>query len=228
MTFRRRHTIAGGVLGLLLTGLLAGGQPGPAGGAVVTGCERHAAASLARDVVVGEGRRVVVIGDSWAVGAGLREPTHSWPSRLPGAVRVAGFSGSGFSRTASRCAGASYADRSAAALARGADLVVVQGGLNDVDQSTAAIEAGFRDLVRELRGYRVVVVGPAIAPARAAAVPRVNAVLGRLADEHGIAYVDATGRADDYLPDGLHLTRDGHRAFGAAIAAALSELPGLR
>jgi len=128
----------------------------------VTRCERFHADSKARAAADrGTGERVVVIGDSWSAGLGLDRATNSWPSRLPGAVHVAGFSGSGFSTHASTCANVSFADRAPRALRRGADLVVVEGGLNDYDQPDAAIRSGFARLVREVRGRQVVVVGPA-------------------------------------------------------------------
>ncbi len=92
--------------------------------------------------------RVVVIGDSWSAGLGLDRPVQSWPSRLPGRVHVAGFSGSGFSAKASPCGRVSFADRAPAALGGGADLVVIEGGLNDYDRSRAEIKAGFARVVR--------------------------------------------------------------------------------
>ncbi len=211
------------VLVLAAAGLLGSGTATRAGGADPTLCQRHEAASAARAIeVTGSGQRVVVIGDSWSVGLGLGRPVGSWPSRLPGEVSVAGFSGSGFSATASSCAESSYADRARAAIRNGADLVVVAGGLNDVDQSDAAIETGVRRVLRELDGQRVVIVGPASAPARASGVPRVNQLLARLARESDVSYIDATGFDLSYLADGLHLTTAGHQEFGDAVAAALA------
>lgn len=192
-------------------------------GADLSRCERFAAESVARaHTVTGSGERVVVIGDSYSAGLGLSSPATSWPSRLPGAVHVAAFSGSGFSRGASECRGVSFADRARAALRGGADLVVVEGGLNDYDQPLADIRAGFARLLRVLDGLRVVVVGPAAAPSRAAGVPRVDALLARLAARHGVPYVAMSGLDLPYLPDDLHLTPAGHRAFGDRVAAALA------
>jgi acyl-CoA thioesterase-1 len=73
----------------------------------------------------------------------------------------------------------------------------------------------------ELEGYRVVVVGPALAPSRAGAVPRVDALLASLAERSGVAYVRTSDLALTYLDDDLHLTSSGHRTFGDAVAAAL-------
>lgn len=184
-------------------------------------CEEFAAESAAREqVVTGTGRRVVVIGDSWSVGLGLRDPSGSWPSGLEGRVQVFGFSGSGFSATASPCPEVSFAERARRAI-RGADLVVVQGGLNDHDQPDAAVRAGVRRLLRVVGDREVVLVGPAAAPTRAEGAGRIDALLADVAADAGVAYVPTYDLDLDYLDDGLHLTRRGHRELGEAVAAAL-------
>ncbi|WP_121253665.1 SGNH/GDSL hydrolase family protein [Nocardioides ferulae] len=191
-------------------------------------CERFTADAAARAAAVtGSGRDVLVIGDSYSAGLGLVDASSSWPVELPGRVHVAGFSGSGFSARASGCGPVSFADRAPDALAGvpgSADLVVVEGGLNDYDQSDAEIRAGFARLAGALAGRSVVVVGPVPAPARAAAVPRVDALLAGLAARHRLAYVSAAGLELTYLDDRLHLTPEGHRAFGAYVAAQVAEL----
>ncbi len=166
--------------------------------------------------------QVLVIGDSWSVGLGLARPADSWPSRLGGEVRVAGFSGSGFSRSASRCDRVWFGARAPAAMRAGADLVVVEGGLNDFDQPTGAITAGFEELMESLPGHRVVVVGPPSAPARAAAVPRVDRLLASLSRTHGVPYVSTTHWSLPYLDDGLHLTPAGHELFGNRVAQEIA------
>jgi len=194
-------------------------------GAGKTQCERFAAASVQRaQQVTGSGARVVVIGDSWSAGLGLDRPVQSWPSRLPGRIHVAGFSGSGFSARASRCGRVSFADRAPAALKDGADLVVVEGGLNDFDRSRAEIKAGFVRVLRTASAYRVVVVGPATAPSRASAVPRVDRLLRHLSERYGVPYVSTADLDLPYLDDELHLTAAGHQAFGDAVAARIAAL----
>lgn len=188
-------------------------------------CERFAAESAARaEQVSGSGERVVVIGDSYSVGLGLENPESSWPSRLAGTIQVAGFSGSGFSAGDSPCGDVSFADRARAAVRGGADLVVVEGGLNDFDQSSSAVELGFGRLMASLAGHRVVVVGPASAPSRLDAVPRVDDLLATLADRYGVPYVRTAGLGLSYLPDGLHLTPAAHRIFGDYVAARVAAL----
>lgn len=189
-------------------------------------CESNTAGSVARErIVTGSGQDVLVIGDSWSAGLGLDDLTDSWPVRLPGRVRVAGYSGSGFSRGSSPCGPVSYAARAARVVPSGAPLVVVEGGLNDVDQPPAQVALGFLQLMRVLDQRdvgRVVVVGPAPAPARAQSVARVDRLLAGLAAGAGVTYVSAAEWDLTYQPDALHPDVVGHQVFGDAVAAALS------
>ncbi|WP_127479041.1 SGNH/GDSL hydrolase family protein [Nocardioides pantholopis] len=188
-------------------------------------CERFAAASATRaGLVDGTGADVLVVGDSYAAGLLLEDPHASWPSRLDGRVRVAGFSGSGFSRGASGCGDVSFATRTAQALGTDDDLVVVQGGLNDTDQPPAAVRAGFERLVRVVGERQLVVVGPPSAPRRTGRVPAVQAQLSALCARHGVPYVAADDLELAYLDDGLHLTEAGHREFGDAVAQRIGAL----
>jgi len=190
-----------------------------------TRCQQHRLEARERaGAVTGEGPRVLVLGDSWSVGLGLDRLVGSWPTRLPGQVHVRGFSGSGFSARASGCGRVSFHDRAPTALGVRPQLVVVAGGLNDYDQPARAIDHGFRALMADLRGHRVVVVGPATAPLRAGAVPRVEAQLARLSALYGVPYLPTSDLDLDYLDDRLHLTAAGHRAFGDAVAARLADL----
>jgi acyl-CoA thioesterase I len=221
----RRHsvlmTVAALVCALTATGVLAARA-----NANHSKCERFAAASVKRAAMVtGSGERVVVVGDSWSAGLGLDDSVQSWPSRLPGRIHVAGFSGTGFSEHASPCGRVSFADRAPAALKGGADLVIVEGGLNDFDRSRAEIKAGFARVMRAAAPYRTVVVGPATAPARAGKVPRVDRLLAHLSQKYGVPYVSTVDLKLTYLDDRLHLTPAGHRAFGDAVAARIAQLP---
>jgi acyl-CoA thioesterase-1 len=223
---RRRRLVVAGVLAALLATLFTGYVADRARGADAGHCQRFAADSVERAArVTGSGQRVVVIGDSYSAGLGLADPAASWPARLPGSVHVAAFSGSGFSEDASTCGAVSFADRAPAAVRDGADLVVVEGGLNDYDQPAAAITAGFTRLMDALDGLDVVVVGPVSAPSRAGAVPRVDALLAALCAQHHVRYVSTSDLALDYLGDDLHLVPASHVAFGDAVAGRISDLP---
>ena len=183
--------------------------------------EFRAAAKERAALVTGAGRDVLVIGDSYSVGLGVWA-WQSWPTRLAGRVHVEGFSGSGFSREASPCGDQSYGARAAAGLRRSAGTVVVEGGLNDVDQPRRAVRDGFAALMTQLVGRRVLVVGPAPAPARATAAPGIDALLARLSEKYGVGYLSMLDADLSYLDDDLHLTAYGHREFGDRVAAALS------
>ncbi|GAB2969663.1 SGNH/GDSL hydrolase family protein [Nocardioides montaniterrae] len=187
-------------------------------------CGTYRAAEHSRAALVtGSGRKVLVIGDSYAAGW-LASPAQSWPTRLEGRVAVDGFPGSGFSTQAGVCRGVDFATRAGRDLRRegGHALVVVQGGLNDHDVSDTAVEAGFGRLLAATKGHELVVVGPPPAPSRAASAARVDVLLERLCAAAGVPYVSTIGLHLPYLPDRLHLTPDGHRMFGDAVALALA------
>jgi acyl-CoA thioesterase-1 len=60
-------------------------------------------------------------------------------------------------------------------------------------------------------------------------VARVDGVLATETDRAGVPYVRTAGWQLPYLPDRLHLTAEGHRLFGAAVAARIAgfvEMPG--
>lgn len=229
-----RRTVAAGV-GLLAAALsvavltFARAESGPP-----PHCVRNAVAAEARAAdVSGSGPRVVVLGDSWSAGWGLDVPGESWPAQLDGEVHVDAFSGSGFTAGATVCRGRAYADRAVPAVravravaegatARTGLLVVVQGGLNDTDQPERDLRVGVRRLLRALEGHDVVLVGPADAPARHDQVGRVDGVLAEEAARGGARYLSVLDLELDYLDDGLHLTEDGHRDFGRAVAARLA------
>ena len=217
---RRRLLLAGLVVALIAATWTTLAMERARGSAAAR-CQQHAAdADVRARLVTGQGEAITVIGDSWTVGLGLGDLGSSWPSRLPGRVSVAGFSGSGFSKHASRCGERAFATRADAA--RGSRLVVVAGGLNDFDQPSEDIRAGFDDLLQRLQGHRVVIVGPASAPSRAGSVARVDSLLADLSQQRGVPYISATDVELDYLRDRLHLTAAGHAAFGAYVAAELA------
>jgi len=222
---RRGTQLLAGAVVLLLMALATILASGGATGVDAERCGRLAMQSQVRErLVTGHGPRIVVIGDSYSVGLGLRDPATSWPSRLPGRVDVYGFSGSGFSAHASGCPHVEYADRAPYALGEGADLVVVEGGLNDTDQPDSAVRSGFRSLISELGGRPVIVVGPPPAPLRADGARHVDALLREECARAGVRYLSMVDRSFPYLDDDLHLTPAGHQAFGSIVAAVVAQL----
>lgn len=219
-----RRVAGASVVVLLLAALMAFWVADRAGAGPAR-CQQHRLDARERAAIVtGEGERVLVVGDSWSVGLGQDDLRRSWAAELPGEVHVRGFSGSGFSAGASHCGQVSFHQRAATALGVRPALVVVEGGLNDFDQPAAAIERGFRDLMADLAGHHVVVVGPADAPLRSRAVPRVDARLAELADAYGVPYVRTSDLELDYLEDRLHLTEAGHREFGEVVAERIADV----
>lgn len=206
--------------------LVVGAMPvlGRGADGVAERCARFSFQSQARArLVTGDGPSIAVLGDSYSVGLGLRDPASAWPGRLPGRVTVQGFSGSGFARTSSPCPQASFGDR-VGRLTRSARTVVVEGGLNDHDRSREEIRTGLRRVLAALSGRQVLVVGPAAAPVRAARTARVDALLAAECRRAGVDYLSMLDLDLPYLADRLHLTAAGHRAFGDAVAAGLDGL----
>ncbi|CAA9361263.1 MAG: hypothetical protein AVDCRST_MAG36-2660 [uncultured Nocardioidaceae bacterium] len=221
-----RRWVAAGTAGLVASAALGvGASLSHAGASIAERCQAIAAASEVRHAaVIGDGPRVAVIGDSYSQGAHLTDPTGSWPSWLPGQVVVDGFAGSGFTAAASPCSDEAFGLRVARALAADPALVVVQGGLNDYDVPDEELRSGVRDVLHQLAGRRAVLVGPPQAPRRAAQAARVDAVLAAEAERAGVPYVRTSEWQLTFLPDRLHLTPDGHRAFGEAVAAQIAGL----
>ncbi len=184
------------------------------------------------DAPVGSGeRKVVVMGDSYAQGFGLRDPGGSWPTAFAreadATVRVDGFAGSGFTGSAF-CDGEEFGTR-AKALGRGDDeVLVIQGGLNDVNADPDLIEAAAVAVVEASDAEAV--VGPPPAPNRDLALTAAtDEALARAAEEAGVVYVSTLDWDDlDYLPDRLHLTPESHAVFGTRVADALLEAGVLR
>jgi acyl-CoA thioesterase-1 len=75
-----------------------------------------------------------------------------------------------------------------------------------------------------LRGHRVLVVGPAPAPLREAGAVHVDALLARLTRAAGVPYLSMVHLSLPYLSDHLHLTPEGHRAFGDRVAGSVGAL----
>ena len=93
---------------------------------------------------------------------------------------------------------------------------MVEGGLNDYDQPAAAIDRGFRELMADLVGHHVVVVGPADAPLRSAPCPGSTTCWQELADRTASPTSARATSTWTTCDDRLHLTEDGHREFGDA------------
>ena len=221
---RHLFGLAGACAAVLLMALALSPVLSAANASTAERCERFTHQSTARQQVVsGHGATTVVIGDSYSAGLGLRHPDRNWARQLPGRVHVFGFSGSGFSTGASPCSAVSYAQRAPRALTLHPSLVVIEGGLNDFDQPSGDIRAGFRRLLTEVGHHpRVLVVGPPPAPLRGDRAARVDAILRTEAARSGTPYLSMIDEHFRYRSDRLHLTPGGHRAFGRVVADRLA------
>lgn len=171
--------------------------------------------------VTGSGPRVVVIGDSWAVGRHVR-PERTWPVYLDGEVHVDAFPGSALSaRDVSRCGLVSYARRAPRAMVDGADLVVVQGSVNDAGRAPGQIRKGFGRLMETLEPYPTVVLAPHPTPNRDLAY--LDSILGEAANKAGVPYVPTSDIEMTFLRDRIHPDLAGHRAYGQGVADKLRD-----
>jgi len=190
-------------------------------------CEetRAFAATLDPTVPISEGsERVVVLGDSYAMGWQIGGPTHAWPQTFGNASGVAvyvnAFGGSGVTGS-TYCTDQVYSARVDAVNALGPDAVIIQTGLNDVSASAETIENAVRSLVAALHAERVLVVGPPPAPARERAdLERVDTALATSARAAGIDYLSLLNVAVPYADDLLHATEAGQQIIGATVANA--------
>ena len=121
----------------------------------------------------------------------------------------------------------------------GADVVVIQGGTNDIAQNRtpAAAAVNIRDMVRRAkkRGLRTLVTtAPPINvryPKWAPAVERLNALIRAVARQEGVPVIDFFGELEDpqrpnrmpgrWTDDGIHPTVEGYARIGRAAAVEL-------
>ena len=188
-------------------------------------------------IVADVGRTALLIGDSQS------EPADAWTragiAALGYEVHFCGKGGTGF--VASNGATGNYLD----ALQRGdwrlpygsLPLVVVQGGGNDAAQGAtdAQIIANTGRLLDKLRerypDARIVMIGTLARGAGSGGGRRteVDALLSAFAAKHNIPFVSVGDWLTRYgqvknLTDQVHLSGEGHRAFGDLLAGHLKRL----
>lgn len=191
-----------------------------------------------KEVVVQDiARTAVLIGDSQS------EPHDSWPRRaLAGLgydVHFCGRGGTGF--VASNGRTGNYID----ALQRGdwllpygaPPLVVIEGGGNDASRGATdqQITANAERLIASVRqrypGARLAMVGTLARGAANGGGRRteVDALLGRVAARHAIAFVSVGDwltryNLSGFMADGVHMGSGGHAALGSLLGRRLDEL----
>ena len=163
--------------------------------------------------------RAVLIGDSWATGAGI------YPDRLARQLgldlHVAAVGGTGYLNPGA-CGGREFLSR-AWEVPQDAELVILAGGVNDVHQDPDVLAAAVRSVIAAVHGRapgaRIVVLGvPRVLLLSDEATGAVDDVLEQVA---GAAFVDVRGWDISTLPDRIHPDPAGAREYADRIASAI-------
>lgn len=196
-----------------------------------------------RPLVLEDGQRMLVFGDSWTYGLGALTRALGYAPRaaaiLGAHAVVDGEPGSGYLREGWE--GGTYGERIATLSAEAAfDVVIVQGSINDrrayPDGYDAAVTAAWDALAATYPGAAFVVLGPAphVLPVDDA-VAAIDRDLAALAAARGWGYISPLSEAwiteENYLsvidigPVGLrHPSTDGHAYLAERLADALRAL----
>ena len=187
------------------------------------------------------GPRAIFLGDSYTSGAGASAPYGSWAitaGRLLGwDAWASGRGTTGYANPGFFEPGATFADRVRRDVIRfRPDVVVVAGGINDVQARFYSVEAVregaqrlFATLRRQLPAARLVVLGPwQVRRLRTARFDAIHAAIAGAAAEAGATFLDNVAQgwmAGDDLdwilgPDRLHPTQAGHDHIARRFAEA--------
>ena len=173
---------------------------------------------------------VVVLGDSFSLGIGVAGPEVAWPAalgeRLGAEVVVDGVGGTGFT-TRGFCPQSPvlYGER-VDADPPDAEVVVVQGSVNDATGGRPEdVGAAAEDVLEDLEDVpTVVVVGPPVIPAAETADIRViDAALREAAADAGRVYVPLLDAGIPISPDRVHPTLEGHQRIAELVADEIRE-----
>ncbi|MBN1093169.1 SGNH/GDSL hydrolase family protein [Blastococcus sp. TML/M2B] len=186
-------------------------------------------ALLERPFAGGDARSVFVVGDSYSQGTGPDGPDGAWPARLAALARatvtVDGMSSTGYT-TGGFCEGepVTYGDRLAGDDLDGADVLVLQGSVNDgLAGDPDAVRSAAGDLLGEVDDVgRVLLVGPPDIPAlEPAQLQTIDRGLADAAGEHGATYLSLLGAGIPIGDDGVHPTDAGQQRIAELVATAL-------
>lgn len=170
--------------------------------------------------IPGDGERVAVIGDSYSSGDTLANYRDAWPFAFAAAtgtsVTLSGIGWTGFVDSGV-CDTDAFGTR--LAVTDNADVVIVQGGLNDTD-TASEVQAAAAELLQMIDAPRIVVVGPVDAPA-VNGEKAVDTALHNAADTAGAEYVSALDWSLTFGSDQTHLDPQGYASFAGDVADAM-------
>lgn len=178
-------------------------------------------------------KTIAFLGDSYAQGTGVSDPSQSYPMvATSGALAcfrpiVNGQVGTGFTNAGTQ-GGGTFESRIEAVVANQPDVVVVQGGINDRDRDPQTVHDqahGVLDAIRSrLPAAKIFVVGPPITAKYGNGTQAIAGAMSQAAGESGAVFVDTADWLDastDFIADGVHPNRQGHNAFGSALQQSL-------
>lgn len=188
--------------------------------------------------------KVAFIGDSYAEGVGASVPAHRWSTLLSSAnkwteTNVA-HQQTGYLKAGARtpCTAEScpaFTGVVPQVVQSGAELVIITGGANDLDQdqgaAAAAVAKTLTDLRAGLPNAVIVVLNPwwDMRTANPGLTPYTEAIKAAAAAA-GVTFADTgqplVGRVDRVTSDGLHANDAGHQALAETVRSAL-KLAGL-
>jgi lysophospholipase L1-like esterase len=204
---RRATILAGVVVAAVVAAVVllgTGREPAVRAAATSQGAAGSTTASPTPRVLAGNGVHgadgrpsVTFIGDSWAVGVGAtgkRGYAVLTGEQLGWTYDVLGVSGSGY--TQGGAAGITFGERVDAAVATDADVIVVQGSLNERRSTPSALASAAFTTLKRLRDEadphtKILVVGSTYAPGTPdGTIDWINDAIGGAASRVGLPFVD--------------------------------------
>ncbi|ROQ17641.1 lysophospholipase L1-like esterase [Curtobacterium sp. PhB171] len=210
-----------------VAGLIAGAHKLHASYATHQACEsvRADGRSAGTVDVTGSGPlRITVIGDSYAAGDSLADRTDAWvnvfAAETDATVTVLAEGGTGFTNPGF-CGDNAFGSRVDRVAATKPDLVIIEGGLNDVGASAEDEQTAVRSMLRGLDAFDIVMVGPVDVPA-VTGEAKVDASLEEAASLAKVRYVSALRWDIDLGTDDKHPSARGHTEFARRLSAAIA------
>ena len=239
-----RAAVAAAVIAgaLLIGAFVALGSGGPTSVAGAADVAPAPGTSASPTPLVADGpSSVTFLGDSWTEGVGAtaaRGYAVLAGEQLGWEYDLLGVSGSGYSLRGKDGVRGSFGERVDETVATGADVIVVQGSLNEHRSTLEALAPAARETLGRLRAatdpaVRIVVLGAAYNPGvPAGTIDAINAVIRVAAAQAGVEFVDVAAEnwSDPADPgiwfDPIHPNDAGHQRIADRLVPLLLDAPG--